>query len=191
MWDKAQEFEKSWWGTCANTLGEELKQLVYADRMGIQFTKRDGIPFIIDVQGKTILDVGGGPNSLLLKMENGKGIVVDPCDYPKWVADRYWMVNIECFRCGAEDLADRIYASANEAWCYNVLQHVKDPEAIIKKMKLAGKIRIFEWIESETNGMHPHSFTQAQLENWLGAKGKVEEFNGINECYGKAFYGEI
>jgi hypothetical protein len=189
MWEQAQKFEKNWWGTCTNTLGEELKQLTYAKRMGIKFSKRDGIPFIIDLQGKTVVDIGGGPNSLLLKLENGKGIVVDPCDYPNWVKERYWIANIEYIKMAAEDVPESILVTANEAWIYNCLQHTKNPEEIIRKAKLTGKVRIFEWIDAEVNEGHPHQLTEENLNKWLGGKGTVETLMGENECYGKCYYG--
>jgi len=58
-WKEAQKFEKEWWSTCKNTLWEEVKQMELAPYLGLQI-----IP-------------------------NVKGTVVDPCDYPKWVAQRY------------------------------------------------------------------------------------------------------
>jgi len=32
-WQKAQRWEKDWWGNCTNTFGEETKQLLYANRI--------------------------------------------------------------------------------------------------------------------------------------------------------------
>lgn len=186
---RAQQHEKDWWGNCGNVLGEELKQLVYAHHMGLGFIERNGVPYIIDLNGKVIVDIGGGPNSLLLKAINGKSIVVDPCDYPKWVEERYWYCNVEYIKQTAEDVSESILNAADEVWIYNVLQHVKDPALIIEKCKKAKKIRVFEWIDAETNEMHPHRLTEEKLNEWLGGKGKVEVFNGINGCYGKAYYG--
>lgn len=189
MWNKAQEHEKNWWGNCTNTLGEELKQMIYAHHMGIGFIEKNGIPYIIDLDGKVIVDIGGGPTSLLLKAINGKCIVVDPCDYPQWVKERYWYANVEYIKQAAEDLPESILVNSDEAWIYNVLQHVKNPEEIIRKAKLSKKVRIFEWIDAETNEMHPHRLTEENLNKWLGGKGKVEILNGINGCYGKVYYG--
>jgi 2-polyprenyl-3-methyl-5-hydroxy-6-metoxy-1,4-benzoquinol methylase len=188
-WETANKLEKEWWGTCCNTLGEELKQISYADRMGIEFESRNGVPFIIDLHGKTVVDIGGGPNSLLLKAVNGKGIVIDPCDYPKWVEDRYWMANIEHLKIPGEEIDDELLKKADEVWIYNVLQHVKDPELIVKKAKQAKVIRIFEWIDAETNEMHPHTLKSDKLDEWLGGKGQVEQLNGENECFGTSYYG--
>lgn len=187
--ENAQLEEKNWWGTCANTLGEEMKQLVYAHHMGLTFQEIDGRPYNIDLDGKVIIDIGGGPSSLLLKGINGKCIVIDPCDYPKWVAERYWQQNIEYIVQQGENVATELLESADEVWIYNVLQHTENPEKIIKLAKLAKKIRIFEWIDAETNHAHPHLLTEEKLNSWLGGVGKVEKFNGLNGCYGKAYYG--
>lgn len=188
-WQIAQEHEKNWWGNCCNTFGEELKQTIYADKMGIKFIERDGNPFIIDLEGKTVLDVGCGPSSLLLKTVNGKRGGIDPCDYPEWVLERYKAAGINFAREAGEDMPEDAMPFISEIWIYNVLQHVKDPESIIKKAKLAKKIRIFEWIDAETNAMHPHQLTEEKLNEWLGGKGTVEQLNGIAGCFGKAYYG--
>ena len=187
MWNQAQEHEKNWWGNCSNTLGEELKQIIYAQKMGLKFHEANGVPFIIDLGGKSVIDVGGGPVSLLLKAINGECKVVDPCDYPYWVAARYTEAGIEYLKLKAEDLRRTGF---DIALIYNVLQHTEDPQKVIENIKGAAKqIRIFEWIDSEINVMHPHMLTQAQLEEWLGGKGTVEEFTGINGLSGKGFYG--
>jgi hypothetical protein len=170
-------------------LGEELKQLIYAHHMGLTHQEINGKPYIFDLEGKTIVDIGGGPNSLLLKCINFRGAVIDPCDYPNWVATRYSELGIDYIKQTGEDVSESILESADEVWIYNVLQHTIDPEKIIKKAKLAKKIRIFEWIDAEQNHAHPHVLTEEKLNEWLGGKGKIETFNGINGCYGKAFYG--
>ena len=80
----------------------------------------------------------------------------------------------------------------DEVWLYNVLQHTQDPEKIIRNAQRAGRIiRIFEWIETRIsiNEGHPHSFTEQQLNEWLGGEGKVETLNGQANCWGKCYYG--
>ncbi|MHC4464472.1 MAG: hypothetical protein ACYS30_24030, partial [Planctomycetota bacterium] len=58
-WSEVQEWETSWWGKCINTYGEETKQLLYADRMGLQMFHDGKSPFNIDVKGANVLDIGG------------------------------------------------------------------------------------------------------------------------------------
>src|SRR5579864_7418809 len=89
MWTDDQQWEREWWGPCTNTLSEELKQLSYFKRLGFTETKNSKWRFAFDMGGKSILDIGGGPASFLLKCVNVHGSVLDPISYPRWVDDRY------------------------------------------------------------------------------------------------------
>lgn len=80
------EYETDWWGTCANTLQEEQKQLIYAARMGLVAQWGVGHPPVFDLEGRSVIDIGGGPVSLLLKCGNrGRAVVADPAEWPVWV----------------------------------------------------------------------------------------------------------
>lgn len=185
-----QGFEKDWWGSCANTLGEEIKQLVYAQKMGLKWYHNSKSPHNIDVKHQDILDIGGGPVSMLLKCENLAGaLVADPCDYPEWVYDRYGAVGIGHTKQKGEDLVPGSFPRFDEVWIYNCLQHVDDPEKIIKNARAMGKlIRIFEWIDNGVSPGHPHNLTAENLNKWLGGEGKVEVLDQPT-LRGKAYYG--
>jgi hypothetical protein len=186
-WKQAQEWEQDWWDNCTNTFGEEMKQMLYADKMGLK-TFHDGkSPFNIDMKGKRVLDIGGGPTSLLLKCMNVSGVVVDPLPMLEWVEMRYEAANICLMSIAAEDL---LLTGFNECWMYNVLQHTENPELAIENARRAARlIRIFEWIDTPTNEGHPHSLSVAALNKWLGGEGKVEQLTGQNTCMGRAYYG--
>jgi SAM-dependent methyltransferase len=182
-WEEAQALEAGFWGTCANTYGEETKQLLYAEKMGLRkFTSHS-----IDGGGWSYLDVGGGPASMLLKFVNaGRRVVVDPCPYPRWVYDRYAAAGVESVFVGGEDLASNICFDV--ALIYNVLQHVRDPEAVVRNARRASReLRMFEWVDIPPHPGHPHCLTQADLERWAGVRGQVEEFARC-ECYGRAWF---
>lgn len=190
-WDKAQEFEADWHNKIStNSFHEEEKQLVYANRMGIEIYPNAYTPYNIKNYGR-VLDIGGGDASLLLKVENPEDcVVVDPCKYPQWTIDRYNSKGIEFLNIKAEDY---ILSSGcqpfEEIWLYNCLQHTENPGKIINNAKNAGKIiRIFEWIETGTNVGHIHNLTKEKLDKWLGGEGKVEQLNE-HGCYGLAYYG--
>ncbi len=186
IWQTAQNHERNWWGNCVNTLGEEIKQQAYAGYMQLPRIALDGVPFIIDLHGNKVVDIGGGPVSLLLKSINGTGTVVDPCDYPKWVADRYAENKIDYKKIPAEDFTEGEF---DEAWIYNCLQHVQDPEKIIQNArKIAKVIRIFEWIDHPTNEMHPFTLTEGHLNEWLKAKGATADLNR-GDLVGRCYYG--
>ena len=91
-WKKAQEWEADWHGNCINSLNEEQKQIVYAEKMGLTLSPTPKTPYNFDLNGKSILDIGGGAYSLLLKCVNfTDSYVADPLvnRYPEWVIRRY------------------------------------------------------------------------------------------------------
>ena len=188
-WQGHQVFEADWWGTCVNTFGEETKQISYAHRMGLINDPRNGKWPVYDMTGRNVVDLGGGPVSMLLKCISlgAKSTVVDPCPYPDWVDRRYSEAGIIYKRMPAEDFDDTGFG---EAWIYNVLQHVIDPEKIVYNAKKAARvIRIFDWIDTPPHPGHPHTLTTVNFQKWLDGKGTVEEFNGENGLFGRAFYG--
>jgi len=171
-WEEANKWEEAWWGDCSNTADEEAKQVFYADQMRIPRWQANLVGAVFDVGGKSILDIGGGPVSILLKCRNrGRSVVVDPANYPAWIIERYKVSGIEYIKQKAEKIDLEPF---DEVWIYNVLQHVEDPVKVLETARRLGKvIRIFEWIETEVNIGHPHCLTQDFLEMQLGVVGKV------------------
>lgn len=179
--------ETAWWSDCANTWHEEQKQFVYAARMGLRADWRGAHPPTFDLQGRSVIDIGGGPVSLLLKCVNrGRAVVADPGQFPDWVIQRYEHCIIEYWRTNGEDIAGYTF---DEAWIYNTLQHVIDPEQVIRVAReLASTVRIFEWINIEPYPGHPHKLTKDSLDTWLGASGFVVNLNESG-AVGLAYYG--
>jgi 2-polyprenyl-3-methyl-5-hydroxy-6-metoxy-1,4-benzoquinol methylase len=188
-WELAQEFERSWWGSATNTYMEEVKQLTYAYKMGLTAFADAGRWPVYNLRGRRILDIGGGPVSMLLKCVNygPASTVVDPCQYPAWVRERYQSVGIGLWPVKAEEFSTQV--NFDESWLYNVLQHVEDPERIVANArKAAPVVRIFEWIDMAPCEGHPQMLTEADLNDWLGGEGMTEVLNE-NGCHGRSFYG--
>lgn len=169
-WEEINRWEAKWWGDCANTYVEELKQLSHLKFMGLVHTVEES-KVVIDVEGKRIVDIGGGVISLLLKCKNKghKCTVVDPLlkKAPKWVTDRYRSSNILPRTSKAENFKSS--EPFDEIWLYNVLQHVQDPESVLKNIrKLAPVIRIFEWLNTPPHEGHPHTITKEMIDQSLG-----------------------
>lgn len=183
-WKDDQSWEANWWGNCLNIYGEETKQRRYAKCMGLQELSNSQFSFYYDIKDKTILDIGGGPSSLLLKCINiGYGCVVDPIEWPHWTLARYEFADIDFVLGKGEDVNETGY---DEVWIYNVLQHVVDPGLIIENAKRAGKIiRLFEWLEIGEAPGHPHNLLEEQMNEWLGGVGKVN----ADVPRGKEYYG--
>ncbi len=172
-WAREQAFEADWWGDCCNTYGEETKQVAYAKVMGLypgDWQGGDHWP-VYDFDGMRVLDVGGGPSSMLLKASFAVGVVVDPCPYPGWVSDRYALHNIMHRRELAEDELPRFSDDAFDvALIYNVLQHTLSPEDILREMaRVAKRVHLFEWVETEPHPGHPHTLHADEMESWLRA----------------------
>jgi hypothetical protein len=186
-WKEAQKWEAGWWGNCVNTYGEEEKQIVYARKMGLRFFHNTKSPYNIDMDGKSVIDIGGGPVSLLLKCTGlVRATVVDPIEVPHWVELRYEEAGILFEQKPAEQIEAIGY---DEAWIYNCLQHTANPKRIIgNALKAAKIVRLFEWIETHVNEGHPHSFTANQLDQWLGGEGKTEVLQ-YPTLRGKCYYG--
>lgn len=188
-WSDHQKWEASWHGLCLNSWWEEMKQQHYMKKMGLtaKQTPEEKYP-VYDMEGKSILDVGGGAYSLLLKCENlGRATVVDPLSYPQWTMDRYKSADIEFLQMRAEDMTLSGY---DEVWMYNCLQHTEDPEKIIKNILKAGKkFRIFEWINRGVMPGHPQDLKEDKLNEWIGQKGNVSGFVIGNMSYGMCYHG--
>lgn len=177
MWKKAQAWEKDWHGTCVNSLNEELKQLEYAKLMGLETSPTHKTPYNFDLKGKSVLDIGGGAYSLLLKCVNfNKSVVADPLmgKYPEWVRDRYKTHNINVTSDLGEKLGYFKEGFFDEVWFYNVLEHVYDPKKVVDHALRLGKIvRVFEWLNTPPNIGHPQTLTEEKMNKWLGGEGKI------------------
>jgi hypothetical protein len=175
------EEELAYWGDCSNTFNEDIKHYIYGKHMGLT-----GSNWNFDLNNTRVIDIGGGPTSMLLKCRNLKqGLVVDPIAYPKWTIERYNSRNIQVQIKPAEKLTETGW---DEVWLYNVLQHTEDPELIISLAKRAAPVlRIFEWIDIPPHPGHPHMLTQANMEKWVGSTGTVTQHHGENECYGRSW----
>ena len=174
-------FESQYWGDCCNTFDEDQKHYVYAKYMGL---RRKGYSF--DVGGNSIIDIGGGPTSMLLKTINlGNSTIVDPLLYPHWIYERYAAKKINCFVSRGEDAFQEGY---DECWIYNCLQHTDDPKLIIKNALRAAKtLRIFEWVDVPAHDGHPIELTSAKLDGWIGKAGQTIRL-AESGCFGVAYF---
>lgn len=195
-WKKAQSWERLWWANCVNTLFEEEKQIIYADKMGLNLVGNEKTPYVIDLNLNSVLDIGGGACSLLLKCIKGTGVVIDPLPLPEWVIARYKEAGIGFINIKGEDmfssrnkLKDMCKDVFDEVWIYNVLQHTENPKKIIENALKLGKIvRIFEWINTPISDGHINTLTEKELNSWLGGEGKIETMNK-KPTTGIAYYG--
>ena len=175
VWENAQKHEADYWGNCLGMTawGEFCKQEMYGREMGLfaEFGTPHGE---LAMQGRSVLDVGGGPVSMTLRCINaGPLVVVDPCDWPPSVIRRYRNYKIDFLREAAEFLdSSRLpIQHYDEVWLYNVLQHVGDPAKVVAnsvgRLAQGGCLRLFEWINIPADDCHPHVLTPDGILNWL------------------------
>jgi len=191
-WEEAQKWERAWHGDCIRTeLGEEIKQIEYAKRMGLEFFNDGKSSYNIQCHGRSIVDIGGGPCSLLLKADNAdQKIVIEPMQMPLWVYQRYKAAGISVISIKGEDLRLKGF---DEAWIYNVLAHTENPRLVIERAKIAARtIRIFEWINMGISPGHLQSLTKEDLDLWLGKEGHTERLSDKERnLHGWCYYGEF
>lgn len=114
---------------------------------------------------KTIIELGPADFPALAYCQNYRGIVVEPmpCDHLSLICETR---NIEILTAPVEEID---LPSVDEAWLFNLLQHVIDPELLISKCKEVAKaIRFFEPVDYGTCEYHPHTFSQQDFERWFG-----------------------
>ena len=179
-WLKNQAWEKSFWGDYPSLdNGEVMKQDVYAKLMGI------GMPH--DAQQKSIIDFGCGPVGMLLRTSNfSKAVGVEPLYFSDEVYDRYTRNNIKILQIPMEDYtSSEVY---DEAWMYNLIEHVIDPVSCLQIMKTSAKtLRLFEWIDLPPRQGHPHTITEKMVvENLELSKGDWEVIElAESGCFGR------
>lgn len=184
--EEAQAEELAFWNSPGAELGEQLKQLTYAKYLKLDFFHDGNSPYVIDKTGLNILDVGGGPVSLLLKTNANDKVVVDPCNYQDWVYDRYVAHGVMLYDYSGEKFLRKKFKDYfDEIWMYNVLQHTEDPERIFKNihkaLKKGGCFRFLDWIDTPTNIAHPISLDYQGLSSALSVYDQPLLKTNINE----------
>jgi len=124
-----------------------------------------------DLQGKTIIEIGPAKFAGLLYCENyGKSYIIEPTEYDG-LTSYYEGKDLEFIR---ELYEDYNSPKVDEVWIMNLMQHVKDPDALINKAKEHAKIiRFFEPIDLPTNREHPFSFSESDFRYYFGDSVKI------------------
>ena len=163
---------------------DEVRKNSFVARM--MFVDR-GLP------NKTVLDVGCGPLSLLLRVPVQKGSALDPLVFDDMESE-YAERGIQRIIKPAEDLTPED-GQWDEAWVYNCLQHVQNPRKILKNtMRVAQTVRVFEWVNIPPYQGHLHELKPDTLRAPFlqGGWHKIMETTGNlahSGLYGEYFMG--
>lgn len=149
-----------------------------------EWNKHDYKSKIFDLKNKVIVDMCGGPSSLLLRCKNFKrAMIIDPGDFPDFIVNRYKENNIEILKIPAEEFDYKILEEYKEnhhieTWFYNALAHCFQPYIILKNaMENSNIIRMIEGCNMGINIQHPQNLTQEEFEEILGQRGIMVEPN--------------
>ena len=184
-WAEAQTFERNWWTTYTVGHPDEIRK----NNIEARFMMVDnGLP------GKSVLDIGCGPLSLLQRIKVGTGTALDPCHYGD-LEKEYEKNGIRRLYKKGEDLSEAD-GTFDEAWIYNCLQHVLNPTQILENaMKVASIVRIFEWTNLDPYEGHLHKLTPELLRGPFMKEGSgwsvVYETNGrffLDETMREEYY---
>jgi hypothetical protein len=168
-WVEAQKYERNWW-------------LTSSDQHAWEQSKADLVAGFIRIdQGSpnhSIIDIGSGPFSILQRVSVKSGTALDPIDFGPLEAG-YHRCGIRRLIKRAEDLSEAD-GHWDEAWIYNCLQHVENPEAVLDATRVvADLVRIFEWVNLEPYPGHLHKLTPERLRNGF------QTWKAHLECTGK------
>lgn len=194
-WEKSISLESDYWDRYSSEIHTVIQQERYLENLDI-YKDYSGIhgksSMDLDFKGKKVIDIGGGPCSILLRANGGKrrelnptieswgvdksttktanGVVIDPVICSEYVKIRYNYFNIDFINDDAESLY-KYYNEINyfdEAIIYNCLQHVMNPVEILDQViKVSKKIRICEPINVPTDALHLHTFTSGYFEKYF------------------------
>lgn len=155
-WRKAQVCERAWWDGEAKHPERLLADVAEGQHWtcGILDIRPE------TVRGLTVLDIAAGPfpiaayNCMGLAQYTG----LDSLDYPD-------TPGVDRVKAQAETWRGVI---CDEVWGYNVLQHVRDPGAVLETARLHAekRIRWLDWVDTHVHPTHPIAITA----DWLKAQ---------------------
>jgi hypothetical protein len=190
-WSNANVLESEFWHLYTAEVDTLKYQEQYMDALGIRDDYFHAPDNSLNMSGLNILDVGGGPSSILLRTNNLRGnqhngikngVVIDPLIITEHQKLRYEYYGIEYIQDQSENI-DKYYSEEgyfDECIIYNCLQHVLDPIKILDKITFISKrIRIAEPLNIPTDNMHLHMFSKKYFDDYFSEDKFDIHHNGV------------
>lgn len=154
-WNKAQRHERTHHPKPFNPNFDDHNSNFYRNfyKNYFKFTGLDP-----DLRGQTVLEVGPAKIAGLCFCENyGQSYIVEPLIFEDTL-EYYRSKNIIMIH---EPVETCDLPKVDQAWMFNLLQHVIDPHTVVEKLKgCADTIYFFEPINIETDEKHIHSLDE-------------------------------
>ena len=173
-WEQSQEWERAWWLNNPSLHPEEQQKNTLISKLLLINGP--------DLEGKSIIDIGCGPFSLLLNVKQhtekpAQRVALDPNNYGE-LDSKYALAGIERSYVKGEDISHHL--NFDEAWIYNVLQHVEDPIRVLNNaVNIAKRVRIFEWINVPPYTGHLHQLSEGVLDSQFESNFKSCAWNPV------------
>jgi hypothetical protein len=174
-WQAAQAAERTYWYATDARAQAARRREVYERAQWIA-SMLDITP--ATVTGRSVIDIGGGPQPIVAwpELSLSRRVLLDPL--PLDTSDAVRLTHVRREAVPAEHYQGD---PVDEAWGYNVLQHVIDPAAVLATaMRHATVIRWFEWVEQPACVVHPHVITAATFAP-LDAWTRVVWYEGVRD----------
>jgi len=147
--------------------------------------------------GKDVLEVGCGPTGLVYFIDASRRVGVDPAAQSFESANGHWGAPIELINAPAESLPfeDAIF---DAVICVNVLDHTRDPEAIINEIGRVSRTgatlvfhvdvdsplrKLHKMVRTECRRLHPQALSYAWVLSRLGRWFEVEQTERDREVF--------
>lgn len=162
-WELAQQFEREYWypGGCTShgerRATERETQAWYA-----------GLLYLEHATPASVLEIGAGPQGLLARYAPNAldKIAVEPLRLTFADRDAYIRANTQLVEMPIELWHERNrFDDFDEVWMTNVLQHVEDPELVLRIVRTHARrrVRVFEWVDEPVSVVHLHSLRGSQI----------------------------
>lgn len=179
-WKQASAGEQAAWNTLLDNFDRTMKEDGFPRHGPVMWLERD------EVRDKYIVDLGGGPISMLYHFHCPGSIVVDPLELPQDFIQHYLNHGIIYIQSMAESWLSGYKSQIvfDEIWIYNCLQHVLDPELILSSLRKVSRVlRISEPLNVPTDTLHPHMFTEGWMREHLTNISEEQDFNQVMYDY--------
>jgi SAM-dependent methyltransferase len=183
-WTAAQRAERAYWcptdadAWIMRRAAEREQLALYAGLLGITPDT---------VAGRSVLDLGCGPAGLTLSYAPhlARTVAVDPLMFAAEDEARYVRAGVARVVEPAETFRAPNGERFDEAWLYNVLQHVMEPERVIRTAQAhADTVRLFEWLNVPASVVHPHVLTAPRLDAAFAGWRQVRRVEGTARASG-------
>lgn len=132
--------------------------------------------------GLSVTEIACGPHGLTRgPWRIGTAYAVDPLRFAEVDEAGYQAAGVQRVVSAAEDYAGPV---TDEVWGANVLQHVRDPLAVLGAVQRTARSRVrwFDWIETPVTTVHPHSLAADWLDRCFDGWRCVWRVDGMAEA---------